>query len=160
MEYDELCGVLRRIPILECLSNANQKLLAFTSQHLVYEDGEVLFHMNEPAEDVYLVIEGEVEQLVVNEHNEVSIGAIGKHQLFGEMAVIRKIPRLVTVRANGRVEVLRIEGEMFLQMATTTPQAALTVMQEMALKISNIVANQKDNPLQLPSIDRGPLDKS
>jgi len=145
MDYSELCGVLQRIPILEALSDANQKLLAFTSQRLIYEDGEVLFHIDEPAEDVYLVIEGEVEQLVINEHTEVSIGVIGKHQLFGEMAVIRNIPRLVTVRANGRVEVLRIEGEMFLQMATSTPAAALTVMQEMALKISNIVANHKDD---------------
>jgi len=144
MEYNELFGLLRRIPILESLSDANLKLLAFTAHHLTYEDGEVLFQMNDPSQDVYLLIEGEVEQLVANEHGEVLLGVSTKGQLFGEMAVIRSTPRLVTARAKGQAEVLCIEGEMFMQMATASPEAALAVMQQLALKISKLVDNHKD----------------
>ncbi len=136
MDYKKIFCLLHHIPILESLSDCNKKLIALACNPLTYEDGETLFHINDVADDVYVVIQGEVEQLIFNEHCEVPVGMVGEHELFGEMAVIQNIPRLVSARAKGKVEVLRIEGEMFLQMVTSTPEAALSVMQGLSGKIA------------------------
>ncbi len=137
MDYKKIFCLLHHIPILDAVSECNKKLLAFACRPLTYEDGETLFHIHEMADDVYVVIKGEVEQLVFNEQCEVPVGVIGEHELFGEMAVIQNIPRLVSARARGKVEVLRIEGEMFVQMVTSTPEAALSVMQGLSAKIAD-----------------------
>ncbi|MBL4693274.1 MAG: cyclic nucleotide-binding domain-containing protein [Magnetovibrio sp.] len=144
MDFKDASKIIKSIPMLEGLSSANRKLLAFTSQLLTYEDGEVVFHIDEPATYVYIVVEGQVDQIVVNSNDEVHAGTVTKNKLFGEMAVIQNVPRLVTVRAKGPVNVLRIEGEMFLQMVTTSPKSALAVMQEMAQKITTLVDKHKD----------------
>jgi len=143
MDFSQTRSILQRIPMLACLSAADQKLLAFTSQLLTYENGEVIFHINEPATDVFLVVEGTVEQRVITASEDVHAGTIGAFQLFGEMAVIRHVPRLVTVRAKGPAKVLRLEGEMFLQMVVSTPKAAMAVMKEMAQKITTLVDKHK-----------------
>ena len=52
------------------------------------------------------------------------------------MAVLRNAPRVATVRAKGRVRVLRIEGDMFLRMVTEDPEVALGVMRMLSDKIA------------------------
>lgn len=143
MDFSEVSAILKRIPMLANLSNANQKLVAFTIQLQTYEAGEVVFHIHEPATDVFIVVEGEVDQVFINDDGEIHAGSIGKHQLFGEMAVIQHVPRLVTVRAHGPAKVLRIEGDMFLEMVTNSPGSALAVMKELANKVSILFDKQK-----------------
>ena len=142
MDFSEASLILRSIPRLKNLSNANQKLLAFTSQLQTYEDGEVVFHIHDPATDVFIVVEGEVEQIIMKGDTEIHKGTIARHHLFGEMAVIQGITRLVTTRAKGRTKVLRIEGDMFLKMSTDCPESALAVMKELAQKITTLMNEQ------------------
>ena len=136
MEFSDAVQVLRRIPIFSKIEPARLKLLAFASQSLTFEDGEALFHVGDPSDGAYLIDEGEVSILADKDGREVPVAVLRRHDLFGEMAILRNAPRVATVRAKGRVRVLRIEGDMFLRMVTEDPEVALGVMRMLSDKIA------------------------
>ena len=136
MEFGEAVQVLRSIPIFSKLDSSKLKLLAFASEHLTYEDGEVLFLEGEAADSAYLIDEGEVMICAGGSECDLVVGTLGRHELFGEMAIFRNSPRVATIRAKGAVKVMRIEGEMFLRMVTENPDTALGVMRMLSDKIA------------------------
>lgn len=136
MEFSDAVQVLRRIPIFSKIDPARLKLLAFASLSLTFEDGEALFHVGDPSDGAYLIDEGEVSILADKDGHEVPVAVLGRHDLFGEMAILRNAPRVATVRAKGRVRILRIEGDMFLRMVTEDPEVALGVMRMLSDKIA------------------------
>jgi CRP-like cAMP-binding protein len=139
MEYAEAIMVLRGIPMFACLDPVKLKLLAFSSATLTLHDGEELFHDGEPADSVYLVEEGEAAVIAHKGGREIRITVLGRHELIGEMGVLRNRPRLATIRAVGRLTVLRIEGDVFLQVVTEDRHAALAVMRILCDKLARFV---------------------
>lgn len=137
MEFSDAVQVLRGTPIFSKLDPARLKLLAFASQYLTFEEGEALFHVGESSDGAYLIDEGEVSILAEKDGHEVCVAVLGRHDLFGEMAILRNAPRVATVRAKGRLGVLRIDGDMFLRMVTEDPHVALAVMRILCDKIAN-----------------------
>ncbi|MEE8392752.1 MAG: Crp/Fnr family transcriptional regulator [Rhodospirillales bacterium] len=136
MDYLEAVKVLRGIPLFSKLDSSKLKLLAFASQYLTYDDGEALFHVGDTADCAYLIDEGEAVILAENEDREIEVGVLGRHEIFGEMAIFRSSPRIATIRAKGCLKVMRIEGDMFLSMVTENPDVALEVMRALSDKIA------------------------
>ena len=128
MEYAEAVALLRRIPVFAKLDPASLKLLAFSSSHLTFSDGEALCHQGEPGNSVFIIEEGEVDVTVEVDGKSIHLATLGSHELFGEMAVICNLPRTANVRARGPLKVLEVEGDVFLQLVTSNPDAALGVM--------------------------------
>jgi CRP-like cAMP-binding protein len=63
---------------------------------------------------------------------------LGSHELFGEMAVICNLPRTANVRARGPLKVLEVEGDVFLQLVTSNPDAALGVMRILVERLRRV----------------------
>lgn len=76
--------------------------------------GEVIFREGEPSDSVYFVLDGRF--LVFRNLNgtEVLLDTLEAGQFFGEMGVLRNLPRSATVRATRRSAVLRIDQGAFL----------------------------------------------
>ncbi|MFP8967455.1 cyclic nucleotide-binding domain-containing protein [Pokkaliibacter sp. CJK22405] len=121
--------------MLAKLDTSKLKLLAFTSRLMKYEDSEQLFAIDEPADSVYLIIEGEVEIMAATEMGEVISVVRGTNSLIGEIAVISKGRRSATVRAKGEVAALCMEGSIFLQLITSNPDVALDVLKQLSDKL-------------------------
>ncbi len=136
MELLKEAEILRKIPTFAKLDDSKLKLLAFTSELLTYEDGEILFEEGDPADSAYVVMEGEVEILAKTENGQVAYGTLGEHQIFGELAVLNNAPRSATLRAKGRLKVLRITDEMFIKLVTENPDVALDVMRQLSEKLA------------------------
>jgi CRP-like cAMP-binding protein len=128
VDYAEAVVLLRRIPVFASLDPASLKLLAFSSSYLTFNDGEALCHQGEPGDSVFVIDEGEVEVTITVDGASIHLARLGKHDLFGEMAVICNLPRTADVRARGPLKVLEIGGDVFLQLVTANPDAALGVM--------------------------------
>lgn len=135
MELDEAVRVLRTIPVFAKLEAAKLKLLAFASDRLTFEDGEALFRAGERPDGVYLIEEGEAEVVAEVGDREIIVATLGKHQLLGEMAVIRNEARSATVRARGRLKALRVNADFFLKLVTENPDTALKVMRALCDKL-------------------------
>jgi CRP/FNR family transcriptional regulator, cyclic AMP receptor protein len=128
VRYTEAVAVLRRIPVFASLDPASLKLLAFSSAYLTLQDGETLCSQGDPGDSVFVIDEGEVEVWIPGENGPIHLATFGKHDLLGEIAVICNLPRTANVRALGPLKVLKIEGDVFLQLVTGNPEAALGVM--------------------------------
>jgi CRP-like cAMP-binding protein len=138
VDYAEAVALLRRIPVFAKLDPASLKLLAFSSTHLTFNDGEALCHEGEPGNSVFIIDEGEVDVTVEVDGNSIHLATLGSHELFGEMAVICNLPRTANVRARGTLKVLEVEGDVFLQLVTSNPDAALGVMRVLGERLMRV----------------------
>jgi CRP-like cAMP-binding protein len=139
LNYPETVTLLRRIPVFAKLEPASLKLLAFSSSHLTFNDGEVLCRQGEPGDSVFVIEEGEVDVTISAGRHSAYLATLGSHELFGEMAVICNLPRSADVRARGPLRVLKIEGDVFLQLVTANPDAALGVMRVLSERLMRAV---------------------
>jgi len=137
VEYTEAVAALRRIPLFASLDTASLKLLAFSSTALDFDDGEALCHQGDPADSVYVVDQGQVKVSIETtpDAGVFHVATLGRHDLFGEMAVICNLPRTATVRAVGPLRVLKIEADIFMRLVTANPDAAVGVMRVLALRL-------------------------
>ena len=141
MDYGDAVKVLRGVPLFANLDRSKLKLLAFSSTYLTFEGGEALFVTGEPADSAYLIDQGEVEILVDGDAGEIRVGTLGRHELFGELAIFLNSQRSATIRAAGPLGVLKIDADVFLRMVTGNEQAALGVMRILSDKILRVTQN-------------------
>lgn len=121
------------------LESSKLKLLAFTSQSMHFDDGEILFRAGDPADCAYVIMEGAVEILLESELHTVVVGVLSKNDLFGELAVLNNAPRSATLRAKGQLRALRIGDDVFLKLVTENPNVALLVMRQLSQKLARSI---------------------
>ena len=136
MELLKEAETLGKVRLFAKLDPSKIKLLAFTSQLLTYEDGEVLFEEGDPADAAFVITEGEVEILADTARGKMVVGKLGKDQLFGELALFNNAPRSATLRAKGHLQALRIADDKFIKLVTENPGVALEVMRQLSDKLA------------------------
>jgi len=136
VNYNQAVSVLRGIPVFAPLDTASLKLLAFSSSYLSFEQGEALSHQGDPGDSVFVVHEGEVDvSLTLKDSGRIHLAQLGRNDIFGEMAVLCNLPRTADVHARGTLKVLKIEGDIFLQLVSGNPDAALGMMRMLAERL-------------------------
>ena len=140
--------MLRKVPFFGGLDSAKLKLLAFTSHALKFAPGEALMRKGEPADNAYVILEGEVEIVGETNAGEFIVAVVGRNELQGEMGVITNTPRGATVRAKSAVRALRISGDVFLRLISENPECALDVMRQLCARVNasnaRLAAAQRD----------------
>ena len=145
MDLDEAARTLKNIPLFSKLEPSKLKLLAFASDQLIFDDGEVIFTTGDQADSAYFIESGEAEVFVDMDDKHVKVNHLGPHDLFGEMALFLSSGRSAIVIAKGDLKVMKLDGSMFLKMVTENPDAALgvmTVLSEKLVSTSRIVADK------------------
>ena len=135
MSLNEEVETLRRIPFFAQIEPSKLKLLAFTSERIAYEPGQVLFRQGDMGDSAYVILEGEAEILVDTPAGQVTIAVLGRNDFVGEIAILCDVPRTATVRARQRLVTLRITKELFLRMMTEFPQMAVAMLRELAHRL-------------------------
>lgn len=137
MDLEEAARVLKSIPLFSKLESSKLKLLAFASDQIIFDDGEVVFDTGDRADSAYFIESGEAEVFIDTDDKHVKVNHLGPHDLFGEMALFLNTGRSANVVAKGNMTVMKLDGEMFLKMVTENPDAALGVMTALSEKIVN-----------------------
>jgi hypothetical protein len=83
-------------------------------------DGEVVIREGEAGDRFYLIEDGTVDVSIDGEQ----VRTEGPGEVFGEIALVRDIPRTATVRARGPVRLLSLERDVFLSAVTGHPASA------------------------------------
>lgn len=74
--------------------------------------GETVFREGDPAREMYVVLDGEIEVLKKSRRGrETRVAILGPNDCFGEMSIIDMQQRSATVRALGPARVLKISTE-------------------------------------------------
>ena len=109
-DSQEELNALASVPVFAGLSPTNLKLLALAVQRREYAAAEFLYSSGDASDGVYIVLTGELE--VVAENNPALAGLrIGPGEITGEITVITRVPRPISVRARVRTTVLFIEAD-------------------------------------------------
>jgi len=141
MSLKEEVELLQRIPFFANMEPAKLKLLAFTSERIGFEPGQLIFKQGDMGDAAYIIIEGEAEVLVDTAGGPTQVATLGKNAFVGEIAILCDVPRTATVRAVGRLVALRIPKELFMRLITEFPQMAIEIMRELAHRLE--MTNQR-----------------
>ncbi len=132
---------LRRVPLFVGMDAARLRLIAFTSPRLCYEPGDILFRQDEDGNAAFVILKGVVEVVVERNGIELPIATLRENEIVGDISVICGEPHIATARAQTRIEVLKIKQNQFCELARSSPEANLAVMQHLAHKLARTVEN-------------------
>ena len=114
-------ALLRGIPIFAPLPPVTLEQLASHFSRVYVTSGEPVFRQGDHGDRFYVVAEGEVMVAPVG-RPAVTLGPGGS---FGEVALLRDVPRTATVIASTNVELLALERDVFIAAVTGhAPSAA------------------------------------
>ena len=115
-----VAALLGTIPSLRFVTPAGLHTLADTTQRQPVHDGEVIIRQGERSDDVFFILEGTFEVSISHFGEEPDfIRSLHAGDSFGELGVLYDVPRTATVRCSAAGELLRIQGEAFLDALET-----------------------------------------
>ena len=133
----DLARKLRALEQIDLFSGLNRKqlrLLAFGARWYSAKPGEVVFLKDdEPKDGAYVLIEGEAG-LYLPKPDDVDqlILTVGPGRLVGELGLIRKEPRALSMIASTDLTCLRIGEEEFLAVVENDAATAFKLLQVVA----------------------------
>lgn len=128
--------ILRNIPLFQNIDPAKLKLLAFTSEHLEFAEGDVMCRQGEPGDSAYILLEGSATVEVELESGQIlQVAELSQNDIVGEIAILCDVPRTATVRASARSVTLRISKDGFFNLVTQFPQVGVEIMHELASRL-------------------------
>ena len=116
----EALDQLRSLPLFASLGPVALEELARKSSPLSVPAGRDVFKQGDPGDRFYVILSGEAEVLVDGRQARVE----GPGEYFGEIALLREVPRTATVTASSDLDLLCLEGADFV--ATVSGNAELT----------------------------------
>jgi CRP-like cAMP-binding protein len=136
---------LRNIPLFAGLPTARLKLIAYTAEVVQFEAGEVMVRQGDPADAVYIIVEGEAEvSLTDGQGREIPLNTMGPNTIFGETGVLCQGRRTASVGARGRVVTFKISSKLFLDLVRQSPEIGMQVMTVLAQRLERVTARLQE----------------
>ncbi len=129
--HDTKVDSLRRAPLFSDLSKDELQQLAKVTEDLEVAEGKVLCREGEPAQEFFVIIEGEAE--VTRQGRRLSTLSDG--DFFGEIALIEDIPRTATVTATKPLRFFVLTRQSFWGMVDRMPQVERKVLRALAKRV-------------------------
>jgi len=111
---DDELEVLRRVALLDPLPLPALEAMAVQLDHLLVPAGEAVFEQGEPGDRFYVIVDG----TATVEGDGVAVTTLGPGDGFGEIALLRRVPRTATVRAVDDLRLESLRGDRFVSVLT------------------------------------------
>jgi CRP-like cAMP-binding protein len=132
--------MLKQVPLFAGVSPAKLKLLAFTSERVLYRAGETLFLQGDPGDAAFVILSGRADVLVEGPKGPIRVAELEENAIVGEIAILCDVARTATVKAVTQVEALRISKENFFKLLTDFPEMTIEVVRVLADRLSQTTA--------------------
>jgi len=136
--HDTKVDALRQCPLFAELSRDELQELAKNTEDLEVDAGKVLCREGEPAQEFFVIIEGEAEATKDGE----ALRTMGPGDFFGEIGLIEDIPRTATVTAATSVRLFVLTGQSFRSVVEAQPEVENKVLRTLARRL----ADMSDDP--------------
>jgi len=118
-------AVLEQLGIFAAASRTVLERLAGLAEEQEAPAGTAVVREGEPADALYVLVEGEVEVAARGEAGEEHrIRLMSAPCYFGEIGVLERIPRTATVTALSDLRLLRLDGAALLEALTSIPPSS------------------------------------
>ena len=108
--------------------------------------GDCICEQHSTGDEIFVVLEGEVEVRENLQNTVIPIGKLGTGELFGEIAAIFSVPRIATVVATTESEILVVDAGSFNQTLDKLPEIKHSVY-------VNLYERTLDTALQCMHVD-------
>jgi CRP-like cAMP-binding protein len=103
---------LREVGLFGALSDSTLEHLTKDLAQLRFTPGDLVFKEGDPAREMFVVLDGELEVLKHSRKGrDARVAILGPNDAFGEMSIIDVQPRSATVRALAPIRLLRLRTE-------------------------------------------------
>ncbi|WP_321344109.1 cyclic nucleotide-binding domain-containing protein [Breoghania sp.] len=126
--------LLRQVPLLGEFSDEQLRLLAFSAENVIANEGEVIFREGERSDSSYVIASGKVA-LRGGEDKKEDLATVGPGTLLGEMALFIETTRPNTAVTLERTEMIRIRRALFKRMLQEYPDIAQAMHQGLAERL-------------------------
>ena len=144
MDLAEETDLLRKIPMFAKMETSKLKLLAFASEMVSFEDGDIVFNSGDSADYAYVIMEGAVDIITETEKGPIVTVTLSQNQLIGELGVLNNTPRIATLVANGNLRAMKITAEMFFRILRENSEVALDVIRMLSDKLTRTHAQVEE----------------
>jgi serine/threonine protein kinase len=145
------CEFLRKVPLLEPLSNEQITKLADALEEKSYSEGEYIIKQGEQGETFYIIESGEVrctQWKSPTDQTEVPLLMLKEGDYFGEMALMLDEPRAAhCIASSGPIKCLTLERTQFFSLLGSIQTILQNNMRLRILKSVPILANLTDGEL-------------
>lgn len=133
---DQIASALRQCRYFKSLDDAAIAKLALRSRRAAFEKGELVFSKGEPADGVYLLIEGEIALEASSPSGHVvSFAVVHAGAVFGELAALDDAPRTADARARQEATLIKISVRAFKESITENPAFVMAVIRDLINKL-------------------------
>lgn len=154
MDLAEETDLLRKIPMFAKMETSKLKLLAFASEMVSFNNGDVVFHQGDAATYAYVIMDGSVDIITETEAGPVVTVTLSQNQLIGELGLLNNTPRIATLIANGNLKAMKITGEMFFRLLRENSEVALDVIRMLSDKLTRSHSQVESLQRQVESLQR------
>lgn len=138
--------VMLRSDIFRGVASGRCKLIAMSSERLVFQPGDKVYEIGEPSKAVYFVLSGKVSVQRSDANLTMEVGQFGPGAIFGEIGVLLGRVRVVTVVALEQCEMLKLDGRVFVEVLNQVPDVALALVRELALRLDVVTSRMLQPP--------------
>src|SRR5205085_3478860 len=143
---------LAAITPFTALSAEQRAMLIGRATEHFFAPGHVVVRQDDPAESAYAIISGRVQVLesVPESPVEMFLGELGPGEIFGELGVLRELPRSASVVTVELTRCLAIQGKQFLQMLEASKEMSMALLRILAGRLSDadhLLARHASDPL-------------
>lgn len=128
--------VLRQVPLLASLGEADLEALAPFLRERRYPRGSMILAQGDSGESLYLISSGQVKVVLIHEDGrEVILSVLSEGAFFGEMALLDQEPRSAHVVAMTDAVLLQLRREDFQARLRSGPEVAIGLLRELSRRL-------------------------
>ncbi len=130
---------LARIPFFAGLDAPGLERVAAGTRSRRYRRGEVIFHVGDPGDALFIIVTGQVKISVPSETGEEAILAtLGPGDVFGELALLDGAPRSATATALVAMEAVVLPRDRFRDLVATEPAVRDALLASLAAELRRL----------------------
>jgi CRP/FNR family cyclic AMP-dependent transcriptional regulator len=121
---------LSKIPIFEHLSPTDHDTLAGLWHKRELKEGEVLFHVGDKGDAMYVIQSGIIDIRVPLQgpKKEMTVSVLHEGEFFGELSIIDGLPRTATAIAAETTDLLEMKRSEFIKFLVDRPGVAISMV--------------------------------
>jgi CRP-like cAMP-binding protein len=143
-----MARTLKDVLPIEVLTESEREMLAREMHLRRFRTNEVVYHRGDPGNDAFVVFNGLVKLVLLDEEGHEVIAALrGRGEFFGEVALFEETARDATAVAVVQTQVLQLSRSSLAQVLDQNPKAREFAFRELAGRIREISAKYEDRVL-------------
>ena len=149
---------LRQVPLFAELSDEQLQWLAEQGTEVWLQPGEILRAQGDPAEHIFVMIEGSVVVTEKVGEQDLVLATYGPKTLFGELPILMGMTEFwATGRSLSNCHILELGKDTFWQMLAKIPAVATAILRTMAERVQDLqsMSQQREKLIELGTLAAG-----